>query len=80
MTTFNQQAARLANTMARAVRGAAPKYRGRHHKTLHSHVRSFERGEYTSCVEYLAPHKGKPLAITTTPYRGGWLAYTNPLS
>ena len=78
MSTFNQQTARMANTMARAIKGAPPKYRGKVHKNLYSHVRSYVRGEHTPCVEYFAPYEGKPLAITTTTYQSGWLAYTNP--
>ena len=76
--TYAQTNAKIANTLSRALRGLAPKYRGRVHKNAHWHALSVAQGEYSPCAEYYSPVSSAPEGAVTCPYGYGVLAYICP--
>lgn len=69
---------RIKNTLARALRGLAPKYRGRKHMTASAHARAWVVGAQSSCLEYLTAVETPPVGAITIPYGKGKLAYVCP--
>ena len=68
---------RIRNTLARALRGLPPKYRGARHATAHAHATSVARGEWSPCAAY---YHGEPLPVEAivTPWGHGVLGYVCP--
>lgn len=71
---------KLRNTLARALRGLPPKYRGKRHLTAHAHAVSVAKGEHSNCATYVH-HVDRdyiPVWAITTPFGHGVLAYVDP--
>ena len=69
---------RIKNTLSRALRGLAPKYRGRRHLTANAHARAWVGGTHSSCLTYLAAAETPPVGAITISYGRGKLVYICP--
>ena len=69
---------KLRNTLARALRGLPPKYRGKRHAAAHAHAASVARGKQSSCAVYYHRTETPPVGAITVPWGHGVVAYVDP--